>query len=258
MYAVYEKVNYRTDKTLLDEITGDLELFHKINNATNECLGRYVLGFESYLKLENEYKINHDEVQSKLIKHRRLTEWDSLYLIVLFITHVSLNKALSNREKLRTVVEWLITDFRLSLVAITYVSVYFGKMPLKNMMKFKESQSPEYKLNNLFNMTWDLYNLNRFFRMWTNRDPTKEEMFASGDKAFNAILRNSINVQNKGDLSAFEIFLPQDEVNYLEKITANPNLYFERAYNSDQWTIDYRTTLINKYESTLGVSSSET
>lgn len=257
-YAVYEKINYRTDKVLLNEITSDLELFHRINNTSNEELVLYALGMENNIVLNHEFKVEHETLQNQLTKYRRLKEWDSLYLMVLYITLTSLDDSLSKSQKLNSVVEWMVKEFRLSLVAITFASVFFGKKPLKKMMKFKASQSAENKLKSLFNMTWDLYNLNRYFRIWTERDNNDEALFASGDKAFNEILRNSVNAQNKGGLNVFGGFLSQSDIDYLEMITSEPEKYFVRVFASEQWSPEYRSILIGKYERKLGVSSIET
>ena len=217
----------------------------------------YALGEKERINLEFEYQLDHKTIQKNLTKYRRLTEWDSLYLVVLFITHISLDQSLSSKKKLKTVVEWMITDFRLSLVSITFASVFFGRNPLKKMMKFKKSQSAEKKLKDLFNMTWDLYNLNSYFRMWTERESLDEGMFVSGDKAFNAILRNSVDVQNQGNLRVFENFLSTEDIDYIEKITSSPECHFERAFESEKWSPTYRAELIEKYEQKLGVNSKE-
>jgi hypothetical protein len=129
---------------------------------------------------------------------------------------------------------------------------------MKRMMKYKVADNPCSKQRSAFNMTWDLYNLNRYFRMWTEREPGQEGMFASGDKVFNAVLRRSIKVQQTGCLDSFKDFLPQDVVCYLEKITFHPSEHFERAYDSQRWSPSYRDELIRKYESLTGIEYSGT
>ena len=253
-FAVYEKLNYRRDAKTLDEVTSDLELFHRINNINNESLISYSLGERNDILPPESYPLDHDLLKRELTKYRRLTEWDSLYLIVLFIIHTSMNNKLSRLEKLQAVVEWMIREFRLSLVGITFAAIFFSDKPLKKMMKYKASYNSESKRRSAFNMTWDLYNLNRYFRMWTERDSKQEGMFASGDKAFNAILRNSINVQQTGNLSCFSSFLPTHILEYLDEITSELDSNFNRIYTSDSWTPDYRSELINKYESLIGIN----
>lgn len=253
-FAVYEKINYRTDKKILDEVTSDLELFHRINNTNNDSLISYSLGEQNNVLPSEDYPIDHERLKKNLTKYKRLTEWDSLYLIVLFIIYTSIDSKLSRLEKLQKVVEWMIKDFRLSLVGITFAAIFFSDKPLKKMMKYKASFNADEKRRSAFNMTWDLHNLNRYFRMWTERESKQEGMFASGDKAFNEILRNSINVQKSGNLSCFGEFLPASIIEYLDKITTTPELHFDRVYTSDSWTPDYRSELIRKYELIIGIN----
>lgn len=257
IYAVYEKVNYRTDEQTLNETASDLELFNKINNINNGSLISYSLGLGNDIVPYEEYSIDHETIKYNLTKYRRLIEWDSLYLIVLFIIYTFLDKKLSKLEKLQKVIEWMIKEFRLSLVGITFAAIFFSENPLKKMMKYKESYDSNTKRRSAFNMTWDLYNLNRYFRMWTEKESEQENMFASGDKAFNAVLRNAIKVQQTGDLRCFNSFLSEDITDYLSKISSQPELYFKRVYMSDNWSADYRAELIKKYELLIGINERE-
>ena len=150
----------------------------------------------------------------------------------------------------------MVVEFRLSLVGITFAAIYFSDKPMKRMMKYKMSDEPCSKQRSAFNMTWDLYNLSRYFRMWTERVPGQEGIFASGDKVLNAVLRRSIKVQQNGCLDCFKDFLPQDIVSYMEKITFQPGEHFNRVYNSPDWSPSYRDELIRKYESLTGIRHS--
>lgn len=255
-YAVYEKINYCSDPELLDEVVSDLELFHRINNISNSSMVDFALGDIDTINPATFYAMDSDVIKHKLTKYRRLLEWDSLYLIVLYVIYVSQLSSLSRVDKLKKVVEWMITEFRLSLVGISFAAIYFSETPMKRMMKYKVADNPYSKQRSAFNMTWDLYNLNRYFRMWTERDPKQEGMFASGDKVFNAVLRESIKVQQTGCLDSFRTFLSQDIVSYLEKITSQPDEYFERVYGSKDWSPLYRDQQIRKYESLMGIKYS--
>ncbi len=221
-YAVYEKINYRTDDKLLNEVLSDLKLFHRINNINNSSMVEYALGYIDTISPAATYTMDSTVIKKNLTKYRRLREWDSLYLIVLYVIYASQLPKLSTLDKLKKVIEWMIIEFRLSLVGITFAAIYFSKTPMKRMMKYKVADDPRSKQRSAFNMTWDLYNLNRYFRMWTEQEPQQESMFASGDKVFNAILRKSIKVQQTSCLDSFEEFLPQNIVTYLEKITFQP------------------------------------
>ncbi|MDO6528007.1 hypothetical protein Q4519_20235 [Motilimonas sp. 1_MG-2023] len=257
-YAVYEKINYKEDDGLLDEVISDLELFHRINNINNSSMIDFALGDIDTISPATSYTLDSKVTKRNLTKYRRLREWDSLYLIVVYVIYTSQLPNLSRLDKLKQVVEWMITEFRLSLVGVTFAAIYFSETPMKRMMKYKVSDDPCSKQRSAFNMTWDLYNLNRYFRMWTDRDSEQEGMFASGDKVFNAVLRKSIKVQQTSCLDCFEDFLPQDVVSYLEKITSHPSEYFDRVYDSVDWSPSYRAELISKYESLTGIKRSGT
>ena len=254
--AVYEKINYRKDDQVLDEVISDLELFHRINNINNSSIVEFALGDVDVLVPAASYTMRSNVTKSNLTKYRRLREWDSLYLIVVYVIYVSQLPNLSKLDKLTKVVEWMVVEFRLSLVGITFAAIYFSDKPMKRMMKYKMSDEPCSKQRSAFNMTWDLYNLSRYFRMWTERVPGQEGIFASCDKVFNAVLRRSIKVQQNGCLDCFKDFLPQDIVSYMEKITFQPGEHFNRVYNSPDWSPSYRDELIRKYESLTGIRHS--
>lgn len=255
-YAVYEKINYRNDVQVIDEIISDLGLFHRINNISNSSMVEFALGDVDTVVPTASYAINSNVTKKNLTKYRRLREWDSLYLIVVYVIYISQLPKLSKLDKLTKVVEWMIVEFRLSLVGITFAAIYFSDQPMKRMMKYKVSDDPCSKQRSAFNMTWDLYNLNRYFRMWTERVPAQEGIFASGDKVFNAVLRKSIKVQQSSCLDCFNDVLPQDIVKYLEKITFQPSEHFNRVYDSPDWSPSYRDELIRKYESLTGIKHS--
>lgn len=257
-YAVYEKINYRKDDQVPNEIVSDLELFHRINNINNSSIVEFALGDVDTIVPTDSYAMNSNVTKKNLTKYRRLREWDSLYLIVVYVIYISQLPNLSKLDKLTKVVEWMIVEFRLSLVGITFAAIYFSDKPMKRMMKYKVSDEPCSKQRSAFNMTWDLYNLNRYFRMWTERVPKQEGIFASGDKVFNAILRKSIKVQQSSCLDCFKDFLPQDIVSYLERITFQPGKHFNRVYDSPDWSPSHRDELIRKYESLTGIKHSGT
>ncbi|MBU2923194.1 hypothetical protein Q4530_02785 [Colwellia sp. 1_MG-2023] len=257
-YAVYEKLNYSNDQALLDELTTDLELFQRINNTSNELLAQYSLGFIEKFTPSEGHNVEHEKVQKGLTKYRRLIEWDSMYLMILYITNTSLIDALNKKSKLKKLIEWMIKEFRLSLVVIVFAIIYFGDKPLRRMMKVKLNDSPERKLKSLFNMTWDLYTLNRYFRMWTEREPQQEGIYASNDKVFNEILRGSIDVQNSEELTHFEGHIDKKDIQFISEMTMNQNHSHERMYDSEEWSHEYRARLIKKHEKLLGVDSKAT
>lgn len=248
-YAVYEKVNY--EESNLDEALPDLELFKNINNADTEELAKYALGYESSYEIAMEHKINHDEKREILTKYRRLTEWDSLYLILLSIVDIKFNNAIPANKKLPKFLEWLICKFRMSLVGTIYAMVLFGKKPLKRMMKYDPKQSFEERKSALWNMTWDLYIMNQFFRKWVGKDDTDEFIFASDDKAFCELLRSAIKVQQVGDFSPLAPYLSKSGYEVAENYLNLDESSVERVYKTDQWGPEYRKKLIESYEANM-------
>lgn len=252
--AVYEKLNYSKDVEKLTELAEDLEIFEKINNTSDDQLHRFVLGDLQQIFPTNEIDFDHELIKNNLTKYPRLTDWDSLYLCVQYITLTSLNANKTKQENLISVIEWMITDFRLSFVCIVYASVYFSKNPLKRMMKFKVTDRTKQKKNALTNMTWDLYVLDKYFKDWTKRDEKQECLYASNDKALRELLKISVDIQNSGNIKHLKQFVDPVALEYIDKITSKQSDHLPRVYNSEAWGPKYRQELIEKYNDRLGVS----
>ena len=253
-YAVYEKIGYDICENKMNEILDDLELFYRIDSADCESLTQYVLGSSKNFKLATVKPIDREFLASELTKYRRLTEWDSMYLFMLKLACVHLESTDKPGEKLKFYVEWLLKEFRLSLVAIVFAVVFFGKKPLPKMIKFKSSQTPNQKKASITNMTWDLYIMGEYFRSCVSQGSKRELMYASGDRAFLGVLKYAIKIQETGSLKCMDDHLPQELLAHIDHITQNPNSCAERIYKSKEWCPDYRTKLIEKYERRLGIS----
>lgn len=104
-------------------------------------------------------------------------------------------------------------------------------------------------------MTWDLYTLDRYFRMWTERQSDVEALYVSNDKAFNELLAYAVTIQNTGKFTHFEKVLPKEEVDYIDQITNRPDDFFTRKAHSAGNSYQYRSLLINKFETLLGVTN---
>ncbi len=255
-YAVYEKVNYEASN--LDEALPDLELFKNINNSDTEGLAKYALGYESSYEIATEHKINHAEKREILTKYRRLTEWDSLYLILLSVVDIKFDDAIPENKKLPKFLEWLICKFRMSLVGTIYAMVLFGKKPLKRMMKYDPKLNVDERKNALWNMTWDLYIMNQFFRKWIGKDNAEEFFFASDDKAFCELLRSAIKVQQIGDFSPLIPYLSKSGYETAENFLNLDESSIKRVYKTDEWSPEYREKLIESYEAKLVYGKNET
>ncbi len=153
-FAVYEKVNY--DHSNLDEALPDLELFNKINNSDMDELAKYALDFTDGFNVNTSVTMDYDHKRENLMRYKRLTDWDSLYLMILSIVDIKHDNSIPADKKLSAFLDWVICDFRKSLVATIYALVLFGKRPIKRMMKYKSSQDRNERRSALWNMTWDL------------------------------------------------------------------------------------------------------
>lgn len=133
-YAVYEKINYTSN--LAPEAIKDLNLFHKINNSETDSLIAYALGDAEGYPLGYHPGVEIDVMEKALTNYSRLTEWDSMYLIMLACVSISM-KRMSRKDKLKSFANWMLREFRRSLVGYIYAIIYFSQRPLRKMMKYR-------------------------------------------------------------------------------------------------------------------------
>lgn len=246
--AIYEKVNYKYDNKL-DEIIDELNIFEILNNTNPDLLILYVTD-DKKMKIENKQKINRLYVKQRITKYSVLKEWKSIYLMVLVICDIS-SQQVNSKKKLIDFVGWMSYKYRFSFILIIYAAIFFGKKPFGKMMKFKFTDSKENKRKSIINMTWDLYLLDRYFKMWSDdKNLNKELLFASADKAFIKLLRIGIDCQKNHSLNALSKHIDFDTLNLLKEITINTK---NRIYLSEDWTIQYRDSLIKEYEKKLNI-----
>lgn len=248
-FSVYERVNYEREN--LVEALQDLELFHKINNGDMDEFAKLALGVSDSVALDNSYSLDHEVTGRNLMKYRRLKEWDSLYLMMLSIIDINHSPDIPRREKIKTFSDWMIYEFRRSLVAFVYAVVLFGNRPIKRMMKYKQNQSPEDKRRAVSNMTWDLYVMNQFFKKWTEKGNNEEFLYASDDYAFCVMLREAVQVQIKQNLEPIAHYMQRDEYEACQSLLGETLDTSDRVYESKEWSPDYRAKLIDKYEKKL-------
>ncbi len=226
--AAYEKINYIKD------------------NARNDALMAYALGESNEYLLANHQNIDREVLKNNLIKYNRLTEWDSMYLVMLVYIAINQEK-ISSYEKLKKFRYWMLTDFRQSLVCFVYAIIFFSKTPLKKMMKYKATNLPEQRKKQVFNMTWDLYMMNSFMRNWIPKQETKEFIYATDDKAFKKVLNIVTQIQILGNYTPFKGSLHQTDYKNLIKIWDMSIPDSERIYQSEKWTREYRKELIQQF-----------
>ena len=119
------------------------------------------------------------------------------------------------------------------------------------MMKYKKSQEIHKNHHSLWNMTWDLYIMSQFFRMWTDKKEKQEFLFASDDNAFCELLRSTIEVQKQENFLPLKPYLTDSAYEEAQKYHEMNLSTVERAYQSDDWGTQYRKEFISKYENKL-------
>ena len=243
--AAYEKINYIKDNA--NEVVDDLLLFSKIDNAKKDALMAYALGDLNEYPLADGCYLDKETLKNNLTQYNRLTEWDSMYLIVLVCIAINREK-ISQHEKLKKFRYWMLKEFRQSFVCFVYAIIFFSKTPLKKMMKYKATDSKEERKKQVFNMTWDLYIMDSFMRNWVPKQETKDFIYATDDKAFKQLLRIAIQVQICENYTPFKENLHKADYENLIKIWDMTIPDSERIYQSEKWTPEYRKELIQKYE----------
>lgn len=246
-YAIYEKINHSDDRA--EEAISNLELFRGIDNHSLDCLAAYALGYEQKLDIDPIESEDREKLRAELLRYKRLTNWDSLYLCILAITTISDDAAISRQEKIPAFVEWCISEFRLSLAALVYAAALFGRAPAKRMMKYKAQESTEKRVAALKNMAWDLYYVDRYMQSWVSRDERSETLMLTADNGLKLTIQLAIECQRAEGLEPLRPHLgnglSEIECAYKNRASA------KRAYNSEEWSYDYRKCLITKYESKL-------
>lgn len=248
-YAIYERLNYNDEN--LDEALMELQLFRNLDNGNMDSLAMYALGISDVLEVESDVTRDRDDLGQKLLKYRRLTDWDSLYLTVLAIIQTHVNDAVSKSGKLIAFIDWTIVNFRLSLPGVMYAVRLFGRQPLKRMMKYRVNQDVHQRRSAAFNMTWDLYLMTRFFKYWTDKDASCETIFVSDDNALRAVLRMSIDVQKAGKLDSIGRHLEPQIFKSVCDLLENHKSRKDRIYGTDQWGVEHRAALISELERKL-------
>lgn len=255
-YAIYEKIKYSNDLNHLDEILEDLELFRNIDNTDPDILIKYVIDEIKTNEISQEIKLDKDEFKAPLTQYKRLTEWDSMYVIVLFIIYSNSLEKISNFEKLKYFLQVITKEFRLSLVCLTFAVIFFGKKPIAKMMKYKSNKNEKEKKSAIINMTWDLYYINRFFRDWQEKKENEEYLYASGDNALKAILEIGILYQRTHNFNIFKDHFCLEQLKEIDFLTSQEHLNsVKRMYLVEDWNTEYRQNLILKYEKLLEISN---
>jgi hypothetical protein len=250
--ACYERANY--SPALVEEAVNEYALFRMINSGDTDDLAEFALGYTNTLRANRSIVTENAFVAQKIMEFERRKDWDSLYLLTLKITEIRISGNSSSHVKIVSFVSWCLAEFRMSLVALVFSLVAFGKKPAKRMIKFAANQANGEKRKAIFNMTWDLYNATRFFSLWIDKG-TSECVFASDDIAFSTVLRAAIWVQNND--ASFENLaqhVSEETIGYLNEIPEKMKDWKTRKYLSQDWSPSHRETLIKQLEKSLCIN----
>lgn len=247
-FAVYEKINYC--KSAADEAVEELLAFYEIDNLKNDILMKYITCETDSLDITPSNRWDSNDLKDKLTKYDWLAEWKSLYLIVLNLVYINYQN-ISRESRINSFFNWMAKEFRLSLVSTVYAIFLFSSGRMKQMIKFKTKDERDKKILQLKNMTWDLYYMNNYFRLWQNKDEKTDFIFASDDNIVREILRAAILIQKKESLNALKEYLHPNEEKYLNSIETLFTSTDNRVYGSNKWTPEYREKLIQEKENIL-------
>jgi hypothetical protein len=249
--AIYERILPKLDMT--KQAIEELILFYRIDSAYSESLLNYALGksnnFEVYPET-HETHCDKNELHVKLTRRQWLTEWKSIYVILLKIALLDKTNKRPH-EKLLYFLDWLLREFRLSLPCIVFAIVLFSSLRIKKMNKINLKDNKEDKIKQAYNMTWDLFFINSFFRYLMNKDDKTQYLVATDDKVVKAILRYSLRVQNAGTLQILRDVMPAREHKLLDIVEEVISSDTERVYDTERWSYEYRDYLIKSFEKQL-------
>lgn len=245
--AVYEGINYSPINA--DKAIDELELFHQINNSDPHETYRYAIGKASTFQ-KGQYSISdRDTLKSDLLKYDRLTEWNSLYLLLLKVVQISQDDSIKN--KIVEFQKWAYEHYRLSAPVTIFASFLFSGNPPKRINKYRQKDTQIERRAALYNMTWDIYLINRYLRDWVAKDGKTQIIFATADIALQTFFRALVDLQAEQNTEILRQYLnPKDSE---RTISALNDTYpgVQRAYESKDWSPEYQQKSIADLEKRL-------
>jgi hypothetical protein len=246
-FALYEKINYQNDFS--NEILEDLVLFRQLDNADMDQLAQFALGHTDLISLPSPQKIDLAQLRIELTKYHRLKKWDTLYVIVLKITCLRHFDSTPTHQKVQKFLDWCHEYFLFSLAATSFAISLFSVS--SNLMKYKVTTSPQDRKKSLFNMTWDLFYVDKFFEKWVARDGEIEFIYATNDQPLKEVLYRAISLQLQPEATQFSDELQDD---LIKVIAAIPDRIADdngRKLKRDMDFKTYRDNLISELEEKL-------
>jgi hypothetical protein len=249
--AVYERINYGNGS--LEEALDDLAILRALDNAAPDLLADYMMGNPHALKSLMPLAIDRDKIRDDLTRYRRLTDWDSIYLLVLGVVCTYLDTAVPPVRRFEHFLDWMLREFRLSLPCLVYAGRLFGTSPLPKMMKYRSTESIAERRNALANMTWDLFVIDHYFKNWIDPNRPWEQVLFTQDKGLRDLLRLAIKIQYAENIDALFDHLRVNEVAKCRELLENRDKRRDRVYGTDEWTPGQRAGMIADLEACLGV-----
>jgi len=247
--AIYERINYNAEN--LEEALTELELLRSLDNANVDDLAHYALGIADTLPHVEPVSIQREELGAQLTQYRRLAHWDSIYLLVLVAVSIYWDTRISSAQKLERYLDWMLRKFRLSLPCVVYAVRLYGHNPLPKMMKFRPDRPEHLRHTAIFNMTWDLFHVDHFFKTWSNPEKVWEEIFFTDDRMLRSVLRLAISVQYNKDLSPALHYLDDKQAATCSALIDSRNERSDRVYGTEEWSPEYRARQIELLEREL-------
>ncbi len=252
-FALYEKTNCK--KELLNEAFSELELFWRIDDSANpQSLIDFSNGLQNDFEINKEKALDHQfqQINKWFEKYSKLKEWDSLYLIILKMTDILIFEKKSDNEKFRILMTWLHCKYRYSQVIIVYSMFLFGKKRLKGMMKYRLEDDKKKKMEQIVNMTWDVYIMNSYFRCLQEKTDSEEYLVASNDNVLKTVLKASLAVQNAFSFNSMKQYLHKSNHEMIDILESIKNSGMKREFNGKGFTNEnQRADLINEHEKKL-------
>lgn len=245
--ALHEKINYRDE--IPDSIIDELNLFRGIENTQPESLIQYALGQTTTFNLNTSNFIeDRSYYKREFSRYRRLTDWDSFYLYVLKLVHLDKENSKGTQAKLFDFIDWMHSEFMHSVIATVFALYLFSPERKKNMLKYKSNDLKENKKKQLDNMTWDIYLMDRFYRLRDGKNSNKEFLLASNDNVLKEVLVAVIRIQTDTGMDYLRQNHPDWQI-YFQKINHLSDT--GRVFGSENLTQEYRNELIERYENLL-------
>jgi hypothetical protein len=229
----------------------EIELLRSLDNADVDYLAKYALGVEDSLFDVARVLVDRKSLATELIQYKRLKHWDSIYLLVLGAIAVYWDSHVSQNRKLESYIEWMLRDFRLSLPCVVYAIRLFGQNHMSKMMKFRPDRPEHLRRTAAFNMTWDLFHVDHFFKIWTDPQENGETLFFTHDQVLKSVMRLAISVQYAGTLDPATQHLSPPQAAALLSLIGTRSERTDRVYGTDEWSSEYRASRIEAFESRL-------